>query len=464
MVLALAAAMAAAGALGAFLARRWPRAACLAGVAGLGGAVSVTLVMPSFGPLLLGEAALADTAYARGLVTAFASTLAGLLVIAALISADSETPIVASAVGAVAAVTLALDAPSVALPLVAGAGFLGLFGARRSWLAGFRQAALVLIVVMGALAVSGAIPARGLDSGAPLSGPTLIALVLAMVALGLRLGVLPFHPAVVRVARGAPFSVTVIAAAWLPALLALVVGAWLAHGGTSNAVTSALERPEIGVPVVAVGALTIVLAVPAMLVQEDLGAMLAVHAVADGALVFLALAAGPDALASLAIWLVVSAAARTAFAAWCLGVSARMGTRLVRELRGWARVAPLLVPGLVIGALPGIGVPGFAAFEARVQIVQGALASFVQSEAVAPLSLALVGASVAVALGYVRLLLVGLRAPEEEVRLPAPRADRLARWSAAGLVVALGLIPLYAAVETSGLAEAARAWMPYSGR
>lgn len=451
MVGLLCAAMAAAGALAAFLSRRSPRVACLAAGVSLGAASAVALALPVGPPLLVGEATLTDPTFVRGWIAAAAGTMAGLLVLAAMLAPESETAVVAPAALATMAAALALDTAAVALPLAALTGLLVLAGARRSWPAGLRQSALVPGLALAATMLAGATGGFATADGALAPG-WYAAPVLLTLALGLRIGLVPLHVAPLRVSRGSPLPLVSLGAAWLPFSLGALGTAW----GWSDARSAAVfARPESGLVLVSIASVTLVLAVAAMLVQGDLGALLGVHAIADGALILIALAAGPSVGAALIVWLAAAAASRTVMAGWAMAAASRMGSRSVEGVGGWLRVAPLLLPGLVLSVIAGIGWPGSPTFEARRAVIETALPS-------TP-GLVVVGASIALSLGYLRLLWVGLHRPREEARAPVGRAARLSRWLAAMVVASLAAVPLAIALGLTTLDAAAAAWRPFAG-
>lgn len=452
MVPLLCAAMAAAGALAAFLAHRSPRVACLAAGLSLGAASAVALALPLGSPLLVGEASLTDPTLVRGWIAAAAASLAGLLILAAMLAPDSETAVVAPAALTAMAVALALDTPAVALPLAALTGLISLAGARRSWTAGLRQAALVPGLALAATMLAGATGGFVSAEGSPPAG-WFAAPVLLTLALGLRVGLVPFHVAPLRVSRGSSLALVSLAGAWLPFSLGALGTAWAWSDERSAAV---FARPEWATVLVSIASVTLVLAVAAILVQHDLGAFLSVHAIADGALILMALAAGPSVGVALMVWLAATAASRTVLAGWAMAAGSRTRSRSVDGIGGWMRLAPLLLPGLVLGVVVGIGWPGSAIFEARRGIIETALPG-------TP-GILLAGASMALGLGYLRLLWAGLHSPPDAARARAGRATRLSRWLAAIVVAALALIPLAITLGLTPLESAAAAWHPFAGR
>ncbi len=452
MIPLLCAAMAAAAALAAFLSRPWQRAACLCAGAGMAAAAGVALVLPVDAPLLLGEASLGDSPGVRAWIAVCGGILGIALLVNALLTPDRETAIVAPVVLAALSIAAALDTPSVALPAAAAVGLLVLGGARRSWPAGMRQAALVPALASAAVVV-GASVGRLVPEVPPLPTVAFAAPVLGILAIALRIGVVPLHVAPLRVARGSPLPLVAVGAAWAPAILVTLVAAW---AGTDPRVAAALATPELAGSLAVVGAVTVSLAVLAMFIQEDLGALLCVHAIADGALCLLALGVDPIPFPELVTWLVVSAAARTALAVWGMVAVERMGSRSIGQLRGWVRVAPLLLPTLVGAAAAGIGWPGSPTFEARRSIVEAALPG--------PAGLIVAIASAAVAVGYLRLLVVGVLAPDDGVRAPIGWAQRAGRWLGASAAAGAVLIPLALTSGLGGLREIAQTWQPFVER
>ncbi len=443
--------MAAAGALAAFLSRRSPRVACLSSGLGLAAASAVALALPLGPALLVGEASLTDQTLLRGWIAAAAGSLAGLLLLATMLAPDTESAVATPGVVAAMATALALDTAVVALPLAALTGLLVLAGARRSWPAGLRQAALVPGLALAATMLAGATGGFAGPDGA-LPPAWFVAPALVALALGLRIGVVPLHVAPLRVSRGSALPLVALGAAWLPFSLGVLATAWASSDARWTAVST---HPGAVMLLTAVASVTVLLAVAAISVQGDLGALLAVHAIADGALILIALAAGPSVFPALVVWLVAAAASRTAMAGWAMAVSARMGSRSVDGIAGWLRMAPLLLPGLVLATVAGIGWPGSPTFEARRVIVETALPGTA--------GVVVTGASMALGVGYLRLLWVGSRRPPDEARAAVGRGVTLWRWLAALIVAALAAIPLAIALGLAPLEGAAAAWRAFPG-
>ncbi|MFI5293373.1 MAG: proton-conducting transporter membrane subunit, partial [Candidatus Limnocylindrales bacterium] len=307
------------------------------------------------------------------------------------------------------------------------------------WAGAFRQVAVVPAFVLPVVLVSGAAP--------HVEFPMAVLLGMALVA---RLGSLPLHAFPLRLSRGTSLTVVALAVSLLPAAFALLVGAWL----ETAPLRYVLPTEWLGPVLVTLAALTIAVAAPAMLVQDDLGALLAVHAIADLAVVLVAFGTGTGVFATIAVWLVLTALVRMAMAGVLLAIAARCRSRSLRDATGWVRAAPLLLPGLVVAMLAGIGWPGSLIWEARREILDTALLQ--------PFATVLVAASLLTAFGYVRLVVIGLRHAPGSLRTPASRGTRLGRWTAAGIAFALACVPFALAFGGTRLAAALAAWQPFA--
>jgi multicomponent Na+:H+ antiporter subunit A len=171
-------------------------------------------------------------------------------------------------------------------------------------------------------------------------------------------------------------------------------------------------------------------------------------------------------------WLLVFAVGKTALLACAAALARTFGERSLRALRGWARRAPLLATALALIAVSTIGLPGLAAFDARLGLVRGALAE--------PLSSLVLIASLASIAIPGRLLVTGLgrptslvksapderpRRPKPDLRLPAAATARETLDAnraplSAGLVLALACLATAVGAGAFGLQEAAVARMP----
>ncbi|MDQ3493656.1 MAG: hypothetical protein M3452_10435 [Chloroflexota bacterium] len=452
MIPLVAAGLAALGALAVLLARGWPRAACLAGAIALAAVTAAVVLAPLEVPLAMGDAQLVDGPLLRLWLSALAGSLALLVLVSLLVAPAAGLPLMACVVVAVTALSLTLSEPAAALIMVAGCGILTLAGASTSWRGVFRRSAVVPAAAVGAVLLAPLVADRDAAFTAGI-----IPTVLVAGAIALRLGVVPFHLLTLRTARTSQLPMNPLVSAWAPFLFGLLAAAWAVTGPVAGILATPGARDALAVA----GGLTIILATLAMFVQDDLGGLLGVHAIGDGALVLLALAGGVAALPALVLWLLVSGMARTALAAWAVAASSRMGGRRLVDTRGWIRRAPLLLPGLIVPLAVGVGWPGSLPFEARRAIVEGAM-----PEAAA---LLVAGASMLLAAGYVRLAWAGGRAADEAADVAVTPRRSAAQWATACLVLTLGVISLLVAVGFgaegfTAAGAAASDWRPFPAR
>lgn len=448
MIPLVAATLAGVGALAVLLSRSWPRGACMAGVIALSAVTAAVVLAPVDAPVALGEVRLVDSSLLRLWLSTVAGSLALLVLLAWLVAPAPVLPLMACLLVALTALSLTVAEPIAALILAAGCGSLASAGAGSPWRGAFRQAAFVPGLAVAAVLLASL---AAVDTAA-----AILPVLLLTGAAALSLGVVPLHILPVRTARTAPLTMIPLISVWGPFLFGLLAVAWAASGPAASSLEDAAVRDVLAM----LGGLTIVLAALAMPFQRDIGAVLGIHAIGDGALVLLALAGGTEALPALVVWLVASGLARTVLAAWGLAAAERMGGRNLADTRGWFRRAPLLLPALVVPLAAGIGWPGSPTFDARQRIIEGVLP--------APLALLLTAASMALALGYLRLLWAGSLAPAEATGVPVRRERRAARWSAAALVLTLGAISLAPAFGTvpegfTTTGAAAADWRPFQG-
>jgi len=250
-------------------------------------------------------------------------------------------------------------------------------------------------------------------------GPEAVAavgmLVLAIaLAVALRAGVIPFH-------RRVPHLADVVAPIALPLLLAwLTVPLAVVALATVDLLLAPLALPLAAEQtlILAVAVVTLAGAALAAFLQEDLRHAAGYLVIADGALVLLGLAAlDPAAWGPARTWLVALAASKTALLAWAAVMEGRFGTRRIPDLRGWMRRSPLLAAALLLATAATYGLPGWAAFQARVDL--GRLAGD------APLDAILIVLGFLTLPTYLRLLGVGTGATTSRVERAAP--ERIVR-------------------------------------
>ena len=116
-------------------------------------------------------------------------------------------------------------------------------------------------------------------------------------------------------------------------------------------------------------------------------------------------------------WLLVIAVAKTALLGWKIVAARTFGTRSLADLRGWARGGLLLALAFGVIAAATVGIPGFASFGARVDLVEGALAP--------PIGTLVLLLSLSTLLVHGRVLAIGLLEPTVIVR--AADDERLRR-------------------------------------
>ncbi|MEO7119007.1 MAG: proton-conducting transporter membrane subunit [Candidatus Limnocylindrales bacterium] len=444
--------LAACAAMAAYFARQRPVYASLSAVVGLAVVVAVAVMARVELPpatVVVGQVTIADGVFLRGAVVCTAAAMALVCLIGALLDPEAEVAVPACASVAGVALVFSLTDPMSAMVAGATVGFLGLIGSSRSGHGAFRQLsvvpgiALIVVLVADAAVVSP-------------SQPSTVAVALAIllgIGICLRTAAIPFHVAPLRLARGAPLGMVPLHAVILPTALILPALAWV----TGNALSGVISATGVGGVLVVLGGVTIVLAALAMFAQDDLGAVVTVHAIGDLGLVVMAFGVGGIGVGPVAVWLLVTGLARAAMVGWAMVVSERTNSRGVRGSMGWARLSPTVVPGFVVAVAAGIGWPGSIAFDARRLVLDAAVPGTGTQ--------LLLAASLLTSLAYVRVLWRGVRRPS--IELADDRITlglRLSRWAAAAVVVGLGALPITVAAGITGLAPAAADWAPFTGR
>ena len=224
----------------------------------------------------------------------------------------------------------------------------------------------------------------------------------------MRLGVIPFHLRVPRLADVAsPISLPLLLA-WIPVPLGVAAIA------ISDQLIAPLALPLDGerTIIVIVALVTLVAGALAAFIQDDLRHAVGYLVIADAGLVLLGFAAlDPAAWGPTRVWLVAMAASKTAIAAWSAVMEDRFSTRSVPDLRGWLRHSPIMGAALVVAAIATYGLPGWVAFEARTDLARLAAPDY---------AWLIVLAGLATLPTYVRLLLVGTGPATSRVRGAAP--------------------------------------------
>lgn len=410
----------------------------------------------------IGEGGLVTGAYLRlflilGSLVALGLTIAGLAA-----GTQRDAPAVTLAILGATALTLGLVDPRAAV-LAATAG--GLVGVLVTLGPNDRRAATVgtletrAVVVSGALAIV-ATAWLGRDLSLLEAKPVVfgLAYLAFAIAVAMRFGEIPFHLWAARLTDVVPETVLPILTALVPASLAVVGLAWI----ESSVVPLGLDLTPERMVVLAIAIASIGLAAVAALVEDDIEHVLGYSIVADAGVIVLALAAlSPEASAPARTWILAFVVARGALAAWTAGIITGFRTGRVADLRGWARRSPILAVGFGLMMIATVGLPGFAAFDARASIVGLALFE--------PLTTIVRIATLAPLIYYGRLLILGLLAPDLvgapvepwRPRVVRPDVTKIRHWlvgtwfdnrpfTTASIAVLLGFLALVTAIGGFG--------------
>lgn len=445
------------------------------GLTGLLAAAIAAIAIRTDETLTLGGTGLATSEYLR-LFLILASAIGLALAVGGLAGQTRrDLPTVTLATLATAAIALGLTDPRTAV--IAGT-VAGLFGAvltvgtggdRAGATVGIRN--LRAVVVAGIMAI-GATAWMGRDLS-QLDAPPVVfglAYLAVTIAIAIRFGAIPFHLWAARLTDAIPEAGLPIATIVASAPFAIVGLGWVEESIAPLPVDLGNER---GV-VLAIAVASIVLAAIAALIQDDLEHVVGYSIVGDAGVVLLALVSlDPHAWGAARIWILALVATRSAFAAWAGAVRFASGTGRIGELRGWAVRSPLLVIGFGLVVIAAIGLPGFAAFEARASLVSmaidGPLAAVVLLGTLLPIAY------------YGRLLSVGFGRPDgtpDPERTWWPRIARLdltalpAWWrttwtanrafSGAAVAALLGVLAVTTSSGSFGSAAAAAEPAPYA--
>ena len=419
-----------AGAAVAF--RRRERSAGAIGLVGLAVAVAAAFSIDPGQTFAIGEGGLVATPYLRLFLVLGSVVGLGAAVVGLAAGTRRDAPAVTLAILGASALTMALVDPGSAVLVATAGGVAGVVmtllprGARAGATVGIREARAV--VIAGALAIA-ATAWFSRDLGALAVQPVVfgLAYLAFAVAVAIRFGAIPFHLWAARLSDVVPETSLPILTALAPASLAIVALAWV------EAAVIPLQEdltPERAI-VLAIAVASIVLAAVAAFLQDDLEHILGYSIVGDAGVVILALAVlEPGAWGPARIWILAFVVARCAFAAWIAGVRTGLWTGRVADLRGWARRSPILAVAFLVIALASVGLPGFAAFDARTDLAQLALDQ--------PFSIALVIAMLAPLVWYGRLFVIGVLRPDRVLepvdawrpRIGAPGPGGVRGWVA----------------------------------
>ena len=209
-----------------------------------------------------------------------------------------------------------------------------------------------------------------LRANAALLDPRLmrLAFVLVLVGFGTKAGLAPMHTWLPDAHGQGPTPVSaLLSGALLPCAL---YGVLRFHLLTSGAVGSTFSSDLL----IAIGAFSMLVAVPFVIVQHDLKRLLAYSSVEHMGVIAIAVGIGsPLALFSAAFHLFNHALAKSAlfFAAGAIGQ--RYGTLRIAQLRGAIDVARVPALALVLGTLAISGLPPFAPFASELGIARAGL-------------------------------------------------------------------------------------------
>lgn len=196
-----------------------------------------------------------------------------------------------------------------------------------------------------------------------------IAFALVLVGFGTKAGLAPMHTWLPDAHGQAPTPVSVLLSGALLncALYGVLRFHVLAAGTLGPGFSSNL--------LLGFGALSILVAIPFVLVQHDLKRLLAYSSVEHMGIVALAVGiGGPLALFAAAFHMLNHALAKTALFITAGALSQRYGTLRLARLRGAIEVAPLPALGLLVGTLAITGAPPFAPFASEFAIARAGFA------------------------------------------------------------------------------------------
>ena len=387
----------------ALLLRRWERVALAVGLVGLAASCGAALAMDPATRLEVGGSVLAASPYLRLFLILGTSTGFVLSLMAVAVGSRRDGPAVTLGTMAAAGLALSLPDPRIAVLAITAGGMLGVLltivptGGRVGAGVGVRD--LRAVVVGGAMAIA-ATAWIGRDLADLVAQPVVFGLAYLAFALAvaIRFGAIPFHILVGRLTDAVPETGLPILIAWGPASLAIVGLAWV----DSSIAPLPVDLGQVRAVVVAIAIASIVLATFAAWIQDDLEHVVGYSIVGDAGVVMLAFAAlDPAAWTPGRTWILAFVVTRSAFAGWAAVVRDSFWTGSLSDLRGWAIRSPLLAVGLIALILASIGLPGFAAFEARADLVDLALDGPAQGLVFL--------ATIAPILYYGRLLALGVR-------------------------------------------------------
>jgi hypothetical protein len=454
MSIAILAAVALATGLGTvFLEDRHRSLAFAFGVAGGVAVLGIALVMPPEESLAIGGGGIVGTPLVRSLAVTWSASL---LMLALLELGIGARPAVVgpSLIGlSAASIALATSDPASSMAFLAAGGVAGVvIPGLSGWIDGPSSASRLPTTGRGALAILGsgllalAVIAWSASAAGPLGSGgifgqdegsllgTGLALLVMVAAVAIRCGLIPLHVWAARFMEGVSPLAVPAAFSWGAAAFILIAlpSSQVLLGPT--AVGDVERLLIIGLSVV-----SLVLGGLAAMVHDDIEHVLGYSILQDAGIAVLAFASlTPDAAAAARDWLVASATVKTAFAAWAAVVRSTYGGHRLADLGGWARHSPALgiaFAGIIVAA---VGLPGTALFEARSDLISGALPG------IGPIIALLVALMPLVYLG--RIALAGIAPVTTAIAAgpsgrPRRSAGRATGWSEGSRVQAIRLVP-----------------------
>jgi len=234
--------------------------------------------------------------------------------------------------------------------------------------------ALLTVIVLYALAGGGGLPAldwTALQAAAvhfP-AGPAKLAFLFALVGLGTKAGLAPLHTWLPDAHSEAPAPVSALLSG---VLLATVLCTLVRVAGvTAGAVGPAFPFHLL----LGAGALSVAVATPFLLLQDDLKRLLAYSSLEQVGLMAVGFGLhSPLAAVGAVLQVIVHALIKSGLFFAAGHVWHGVGTKRLSRLRGLARRAPLLAAALAFGILTLGGLPPFGMFLSEWAILQGAFA------------------------------------------------------------------------------------------
>ena len=409
-------------ALLAILLRSRPAAAAAVGCVGLAVAFVLALVMSDSEVLTIGGSVLASSPFLRLFLVL--GGLVGLFLAVSGILSGSRPDVPGVTLGILGSSALALALPDARLAILAATagGLLGVFtalvprAARSGATVGIREVRAVVVAATMAIAAAAWI---GRDLSELVAQPVVFGLGYLAFALAaaIRFGAIPFHLWAARMTDIVPDTALPVLTAWGPAAFAVVTLAWIDGSVAPLLVDLGIERTLV----LGVAVASIVLAAVAAWIQDDIEHVVGYSIVGDAGVVMLGLAAlDPEAWAPTRIWVLAFVVTRSAFAAWAGALRSAMGTGRIADQRGWVTRAPLLAVAFGLIVVASIGLPGLAAFDARIMLVDLAIGG--------PVGFLVILATFAPLAYYGRLFAVGLARPSATEEGVAGTAARPHPW------------------------------------